>query len=177
MLEVASGEAVSGLERLRAGPRKLTATELMDALLRLRDVRAVGVGQITVDVPAGRERALARYGLVAKAQALRRMSAKRRDAPCSRRSGSSSSRLSGLAVGVRRQAVAARRLQPPVTGELGDQHDVVTAANEVRHPRVAQHMRRQRDPRAGARAADHAIDRPRRETATASRREQRLTCV
>ena len=80
LLEVASGEPVSGLERLRAGPRKLTATELLDALLRLRDVRDVGVGQIMVDVPPGRERALARYGLVAKAQALRRMSAKRRDA-------------------------------------------------------------------------------------------------
>ena len=80
LLDVVPGEAVSGLERLRAGPRKLTATELLDALLRLRDVRDVGVGQITVDVPAGRERALARYGLVAKAQALRRMSAKRRDA-------------------------------------------------------------------------------------------------
>jgi TnpA family transposase len=80
LLDVAPGESASGLERLRAGPRKLTATELMDALLRLRDVRDIGVGQIVVDVPAGRERALARYGLVAKAQALRRMSAKRRDA-------------------------------------------------------------------------------------------------
>ncbi len=76
LLDVVAGEKVSGLERLRAGPRKLTATEL----LRLRDVQDVGVGQITADVPAGRERALARYGLVAKAQALRRMSAKRRDA-------------------------------------------------------------------------------------------------
>lgn len=80
LLEVASGETVSGLERLRAGPRKLTATELLDALLRLREIRDVGVGQLVVDVPAGRERALARYGLVAKAQALRRMSSKRRDA-------------------------------------------------------------------------------------------------
>lgn len=80
LLEVAPAESVSGLERLRAGPRKLTATELLDALLRLRDVRDIGVGQIVVDVPAGRERALARYGLVAKAQALRRMNAKRRDA-------------------------------------------------------------------------------------------------
>lgn len=58
-------EPVSGLERLRAGPSKLTATELLDALLRLRDVRDVGVGQITVDVPPGRERAPARYGLIA----------------------------------------------------------------------------------------------------------------
>jgi hypothetical protein len=80
LLDVAPGETVSGLERLRAGPRKLTATELMEALLRLRDVRDLGAGQIVMDVPAGRERALARYGLVAKAQALRRMSAKRRDA-------------------------------------------------------------------------------------------------
>lgn len=80
LLDVAPGETASGLERLRAAPRKLTATELMDALLRLRDVRDIGVGQIVVDVPAGRERALARYGLVAKAQALRRMSAKRRAA-------------------------------------------------------------------------------------------------
>jgi len=80
LLDIAPGEAVSGLERLRAGPRKLTATELLDALVRLRDVRNVGVGHTVVDVPAGRERALARYGLVAKAQALRRMNAKRRDA-------------------------------------------------------------------------------------------------
>jgi hypothetical protein len=80
LLDVAPGEPVSGLERLRSGPRKLTATELMEALRRLQDVRDVGVGQITVDVPAGRERALARYGLVAKAQTLRRMSQRRRDA-------------------------------------------------------------------------------------------------
>lgn len=31
---------------------------MLDALLRLRDVRDIGVGQITVDVPPGRERAL-----------------------------------------------------------------------------------------------------------------------
>jgi hypothetical protein len=80
LLDVEPGEVVSGLERLRAGPRKLTATELLDALLRLRDIRDVGVARIVVDVPAARERALARYGLVAKAQALRRMSTTRRDA-------------------------------------------------------------------------------------------------
>lgn len=53
LLEVAPGEPVSGLERLRTGPRKLTATELLDALLRLHDVRDVGVGQITVECAAG----------------------------------------------------------------------------------------------------------------------------
>jgi hypothetical protein len=79
LLDVTPGELVSRLERLRSGPRKLTATELMEALRRLQDVRDVGVGQITVDVPAGRERALARCGLMAKAQTLRRMSHRRRD--------------------------------------------------------------------------------------------------
>jgi TnpA family transposase len=80
LLDVIPGELLSGFERLRSGPRKLTATELLEALLRLQAVRDVGVGGIVVDVPAGRERALARYGLVAKAQTLRRMSARRRDA-------------------------------------------------------------------------------------------------
>ncbi|MCA1680333.1 MAG: DUF4158 domain-containing protein, partial [Actinobacteria bacterium] len=80
LLGVASGELLSDLERLRSGPRKLTATELLEALLRLQAVRDVGVGELVVDVPAGRERALARYGLMAKAQTLRRMSPKRRDA-------------------------------------------------------------------------------------------------
>jgi TnpA family transposase len=80
LLDVIPGELLSGLERLRSGPRKLTATELLEALLRLQAVHDVGVGGIVVDVPAGRERALARYGLVAKAQTLRRMSARRRDA-------------------------------------------------------------------------------------------------
>ena len=80
LLHVTEGELLSELERLRSGPRKLTATELLEALLRLQAVRDVGVGEIVVDVPAGRERALARYGLMAKAQTLRRMSAERRDA-------------------------------------------------------------------------------------------------
>jgi len=86
LLEVSSGELLSDLERLRSGPRKLTATELLEALLRLQAVRDIGVGGLVVDVPAGRERALARYGLTAKAQTLRRMSAKRRDACSLRRS-------------------------------------------------------------------------------------------
>ena len=80
LLDVDEGEQFSRLELLRSGPRKLTATELNDALTRLQAVRDVGVGDITADVPAGRERALARYGLAAKAQTLRRMSPKRRTA-------------------------------------------------------------------------------------------------
>lgn len=80
LLTISSDAGVSGLERLRAGPRGMTAKELVTALERLAEIRGVGVGDITVDVPAGRERALARYGLTAKAQALRRMAPARRTA-------------------------------------------------------------------------------------------------
>jgi hypothetical protein len=67
-------------EELRAGPRKLTALEVAEDFERLVAVRAVGVGELTVDVPPGRVRALARYGLSAKAHTLRRLSPQRRTA-------------------------------------------------------------------------------------------------
>jgi hypothetical protein len=79
-LEVPAGEQLSRLEVLRAGPRKLTASEVADAFERLAGIRAVAVGEIAVDVPAGRLRALARYGLTAKAQTLRRLTPDRRTA-------------------------------------------------------------------------------------------------
>ena len=80
LLEVPVNEQLSRLEELRAGPRKLTASEVAEAFERLAAVRAVDVGQLNVDVPAGRRRALARYGLAAKAQTLRRLSSDRRTA-------------------------------------------------------------------------------------------------
>jgi hypothetical protein len=80
LLEVAEEEQLSGLEVLRAGPRKLTASEAAEAFERLAAIVAVGVGDVVVDVPAGRLRALARYGLAAKAQTLRRLSPDRRTA-------------------------------------------------------------------------------------------------
>ncbi len=80
LLQVPVGEQLSRLEVLRAGPRRLTASEVADAFGRLAEVREVGVGTVTVDLPAGRLRALARYGLGAKAQTLRRMSPQRRTA-------------------------------------------------------------------------------------------------
>ena len=80
LLQVPVGEQLSRLEVLRAGPRKLTATEVAEAFARLAEVREVGVGSVTIDVPAGRLRTLARYGLGAKAQTLRRMSPQRRTA-------------------------------------------------------------------------------------------------
>ena len=79
-MDVPEGEQLSRLEVLRAGPRKLTASEVAEAFERLAAIRAVGVGDLTVDVPAGRLRALARYGLSAKAQTLRRLSPQRRTA-------------------------------------------------------------------------------------------------
>jgi TnpA family transposase len=80
LLTVADEEQLSGLEVLRAGPRKLTTSEVAEALERLASIVSVGVGELTVDVPVGRLRALARYGLAAKAQTLRRLSPERRTA-------------------------------------------------------------------------------------------------
>jgi TnpA family transposase len=80
LLEVPDKEQLSPLEVLRAGPRKLTASEAAEAFERLAAIVSVGVGDLMVDVPAGRLRALARYGLAAKAQTLRRLSPDRRTA-------------------------------------------------------------------------------------------------
>ena len=80
LLDVPEGEQLSRWEELRAGPRKLTANEVAESFQRLAAIRAVGVGHLTVDVPSGRLRALARYGLSAKAQTLRRLSPQRRTA-------------------------------------------------------------------------------------------------
>lgn len=46
---------------MRAGPRKLTASEVAEAFQRLAVVRGVVVGGLVADVPAGRLRTLARY--------------------------------------------------------------------------------------------------------------------
>ena len=80
LLDVPADERLSALETLRVGPRKLTATELADALARVAAIHGLGVGDLHVDVPAGRLRALASYGLVAKAQTIRRLGADRRAA-------------------------------------------------------------------------------------------------
>ena len=73
LLDVPRTAQLSRLELLRAGPRKLTAGEVADAFGRLAATRGIGVSDLEFDVPAGRLRALARYGLAAKAQTLRRL--------------------------------------------------------------------------------------------------------
>jgi TnpA family transposase len=81
LLQVPAGAQLSRLEVLRAGPRKLTASEAAEAFQRVAAVCEVGVGGLVHhDVPAGRLRTLARYGLSAKAQTIRRMSPDRRTA-------------------------------------------------------------------------------------------------
>ena len=62
--------------------------------------------------------------------------------------------------GPRGQAVATGRLQPPVAGEFGDEHEVVACAHEPGHKRMTQHVRRQLEPaRAATRRTARSIDR------------------
>ncbi len=81
LLVVPDGARVSELDRLRTLPAKASARELTRELDRLSEVRAVAAGQVDVSgLPAGRVAALARYGLAAKAPALRQVPAPRRTA-------------------------------------------------------------------------------------------------
>ena len=50
-LAVSAGEQLLDLELLRAGPRKLTASEVAEAFERLATIVSVGVGDLTADVP------------------------------------------------------------------------------------------------------------------------------
>lgn len=79
LLEVDPGSRYSVLERLRTSPAKITGLELERALRRVADVRKIGAGQVDVSaLPENRLQALARYGLSAKAPALRDLAELRR---------------------------------------------------------------------------------------------------
>ncbi|WP_026554682.1 Tn3 family transposase [Arthrobacter sp. 35W] len=81
LLSVDEGARESRLELLRAGPVRLSGPAMNKALARVGQVHALGVGAVdTSGVPAARLRALARYGLEAKAQSLRRLAEPRRTA-------------------------------------------------------------------------------------------------
>ncbi|MBJ7600459.1 Tn3 family transposase [Candidatus Nephthysia bennettiae] len=81
LLEVESGTRFSTLERLRTAPARVSGPEMVRALERAAEVAAVGVGMIDVSsVPASRLEALARYGMAAKAPALRDLTEPRRTA-------------------------------------------------------------------------------------------------
>ena len=64
----------SKLDQLRRGPRRLSSPELVRALDRLTEIRALGAGALDLNrIPARRIRMLARYAAEARAQAIARM--------------------------------------------------------------------------------------------------------
>jgi hypothetical protein len=68
-------------ERLRTSPTKLTGSELERALKRIAEVRSLGAEPADVSgLPGNRLLALARYGVSAKAPALRELAEPRRTA-------------------------------------------------------------------------------------------------
>jgi Domain of unknown function (DUF4158) len=81
LLEVEAGSRFSVLERLRTSPAKLTGSELERALKRVAEVRRLGAAAADVSaLPGNRLLALARYGVSAKAPALRELAEPRRTA-------------------------------------------------------------------------------------------------
>jgi TnpA family transposase len=85
LLAVEAGARASLLERLRTPPSRLSGPALVRALERVEAVRALGAGAAALAaalaaVPPTRLRALARYGLTAKAPQLRRLAEPRRTA-------------------------------------------------------------------------------------------------
>lgn len=81
LLATEQGERSSRLELLRAGPTRLSGPSLDKALKRVAAVRMLGAGTVDLSgLPAARVRALARYGMGAKAQTLHRLAEPRRTA-------------------------------------------------------------------------------------------------
>jgi hypothetical protein len=84
LLAVADGSRLSALERLRAAPARVSGPAMVRALERVTAVRQAGAGVAPLSGPAGAPatqlRALARYGMTAKAAQLRRLSEPRRTA-------------------------------------------------------------------------------------------------
>ena len=81
LLEVQDGDRVSTLDRLRRGPTVPSAKALVVALDRIKEINALGVSDVDIEVvPVRRVRELARWGMTAKAPALRRHLPMRRTA-------------------------------------------------------------------------------------------------
>lgn len=79
LLQVAEGERVSPLERLRRAPTHISGPTLVTALQRFEEIRAIGGSELPLDrIPPNRLRALARYGAAARAQAIAQMTPERR---------------------------------------------------------------------------------------------------
>jgi hypothetical protein len=74
LLSVPADGRPSMLERLRRAPTRVSAQGLLGALIRLKEIRALGVGELDLSrVPAGRLDALARYAYSVRAQTISRM--------------------------------------------------------------------------------------------------------
>jgi hypothetical protein len=81
LLVVDEGRYVSGLERLRRGPDRVSSRQMRRALARVDELAAFGVGQLALgDVAPNRLEFLARDGLTSKAPLLRTRAPSRRTA-------------------------------------------------------------------------------------------------
>ena len=79
LLEVPAGASDSVLERLRAGPTRRSAPELVRALERVEEIRALGIDLGAAgSVPPGRVQVLARFAELAKVTAIARLAPARR---------------------------------------------------------------------------------------------------
>jgi hypothetical protein len=79
LLAVPDGGHQSLLDRLRNGPFRRSAPELIRALQRLEEVRRLGIDVgVSQRIPPGRVQALARFATTAKASAIQRLPEERR---------------------------------------------------------------------------------------------------
>ena len=78
LLHVPDGAHQSHLDRLRHGPTRISGPALVEALERVEEIRAVGLGEVDLTaIPSRRVKELARHAAIASAQTIGRMSADR----------------------------------------------------------------------------------------------------